>query len=369
MAKKFDLKLKGYVGGWDFDTDYVDYVLDKAGENEVSVLIDSLGGSVATALSVSSAFANHGNVHVYYRGMNASAATIASMGAKHVAIEASAMYLVHKCSSIVFEWAALNADQLIQKAEEYKKTASDLEKIDLTVAAMYAKRCKKPIEDLHALMAENKWLTAQEALEWGFVDEVIDSTEDVHLTQSVATAMAAAGIPLPENMSVEADGFLAQMERLFAKWFGKKEATTVQAVAEPPVNSNNQQSSSLMKKTFVFVAAVLAAIESALPEADAEGKYLMEEGALDALEQALADAKKAQDDKDAEIQALKDQLASKDAEIETANARITELEAQPAAKNHQVIENGDHKPENDEKSPFEALSETFANARKMMGQE
>ena len=28
MAKKnYNLHLKGYVGGWDFDADYVDYVL------------------------------------------------------------------------------------------------------------------------------------------------------------------------------------------------------------------------------------------------------------------------------------------------------------------------------------------------------
>lgn len=365
MAKKFDLKLKGYVGGWDFDTDYVDYVLDKAGDREVSVLIDSLGGAVDTALSVSSAFAQHGNVHVYYRGMNASAATIASMGAKHIAIEKSAMYLVHKCSQIVFEWAALNADQLKEKAEAYKGTASDLEKIDLTVAQMYAGRCKKSAAELLDLMKENKWLTAQEALEWGFVDEVVDSTEDVHLTQSVATAMAAAGIPLPENMSVEADGFLAQMEAMFKKWFGKKnEAPVATAAAEPPVSTNKNQS--VMKKTFVFVAAVLAAIQSAMPEANAEGKYPMDEPALDALEKALADADKAGKEKDSEIKDLKDQLAAKVDELTTANARIADLEKRPAAKEKEVVETGDHAPENSEKTELEQLSATFAHARAML---
>ena len=365
MAKKFDLKLKGYVGGWDFDTDYVDYVLDKAGDKEVTVLIDSLGGAVDTALSVSAAFAQHGNVSVYYRGMNASAATIASMGAKHIAIEKSAMYLVHKCSQIVFEWAALNADQLKQKAEAYKGKASDLEKIDLTVAQMYASRCKKSVAELLDLMKENKWLTAQEALEWGFVDEVVDSTEDVHLTQSVASAMAAAGIPLPENMSVEADGFIAVLERVFTKWFGKKEeASVAQAAAEPPVSTNKNQS--VMKKTFVFVAAVLAAIKSAMPEANAEGKYPMDEPALDALEKALADADKAGKDKDAQIKALKDQLTAKQSELDTANARIEDLEKRPAAQEQEVVETGDHAPQNQEKSDMEQLSETFASARAML---
>ena len=42
--KKYQLHLKGYVGSWDFDADYVDYILDKNADKEVSVLIDSLGG-------------------------------------------------------------------------------------------------------------------------------------------------------------------------------------------------------------------------------------------------------------------------------------------------------------------------------------
>ena len=76
---KYHLHLKGYVGGYDFDSDYVDYVLGKHPEEDVHVLIDSLGGSLATALSIVAAFRNHGNVHVHFVGMNASAATIAPL--------------------------------------------------------------------------------------------------------------------------------------------------------------------------------------------------------------------------------------------------------------------------------------------------
>ena len=49
---KYHLHLKGYVGGYDFDSDYVDYILAKYPDSQVNVLIDSLGGSLATALSV-----------------------------------------------------------------------------------------------------------------------------------------------------------------------------------------------------------------------------------------------------------------------------------------------------------------------------
>lgn len=371
MAKKFDLKLKGTVGYWNYNKDNVDYILDNMQDQEVHVLIDSLGGRVDHALSISSAFAAHGNVHVHYRGMNASAATISSMGAKHISIDSSALYLVHKCSFVIFEWDALNADELLAKAEEYKKKAAQAEKIDITIATMYAKRCKKPMNELKDLMAENKWLTAQEALEWGFVDEIVDECDQVHLTASVATAMASEGMPVPD-MEVEADSFLSRLESVMSKLFksAKKdgassvtEDTPVNAV-EPSVTENNPSIQSVMKKTFVLVAAVLAAIQSALPEADAEGKYPLDEQALDALENALKDADQAKADKDAEIKALKDQLEAKDATIAEKDARIADLEAEPAVDDHQVVETGDHSPAGDE-SPQQRLYNTFERAQLM----
>jgi hypothetical protein len=72
----YQLHHKGFVGGYDFDADYVDFVLGKNKNNEVNVLIDSLGGQSSTALSIFSAFKLHGNVNVHFVGMNASTATI-----------------------------------------------------------------------------------------------------------------------------------------------------------------------------------------------------------------------------------------------------------------------------------------------------
>ena len=201
MAKKlYHLHLKGTVGYWNFDADYVDYVLNKHKDEQVNVLIDSLGGSVASALSISAAFKRHGNVHVHYVGMNASAATIASLGAARITIDTNAMYLVHKCSQMVFKWDLLNADQLQQLIEECEKAKKDLDKIDLNIAEGYAKRCKKEKEDLLALMKVGGWLNAEEALAWGFVDEITDNPEDVKpkVTEEVVDFMAAHGIPMPD---------------------------------------------------------------------------------------------------------------------------------------------------------------------------
>jgi ATP-dependent protease ClpP protease subunit len=213
----YHLHLKGYVGGYDFDAADVDFVLGKHKDEQVNVLIDSLGGSVATALSIAAAFANHGNVAVHYVGMNASAATIASLGAKQITIDCNAMYLVHKCSAEFFKWNALNADQLDSLIDECKQMKNDLEKLDANIASMYAGKCKKKAEDLLALMKVGGWLNAKEAQEWGFVDEITDSKEDAApvLTDAVASAMASAGIPIPNIAAEKDNSFLAFLKNLF----------------------------------------------------------------------------------------------------------------------------------------------------------
>ena len=45
----YNLHLKGFVGGTDFDRNYVDFVLAQNSEQSVSVLIDSPGDSLAIA--------------------------------------------------------------------------------------------------------------------------------------------------------------------------------------------------------------------------------------------------------------------------------------------------------------------------------
>ena len=189
----YHLHLKGVVGGYDFDSSYVDFVLGKHKDNCVNVLIDSLGGSVSTALS------------------------IASLGAKQVTMDSSAMYLVHKCSAEFFKWDNLNADDLDTLIAQCKQMKNDLDKLDGNIASMYAGKCKKSKDELLGLMKVGGWLTAQEAKDWGFIDEITNFGEAAPvLTDAVASAMADAGIPIP-NIAVPdtTNSFIAFLKSLF----------------------------------------------------------------------------------------------------------------------------------------------------------
>lgn len=203
----YNISLKGYVGGSDFDRKTVDTTLAANEGKRVNVLIDSLGGSLATGLSISAAFKNHGNVAVHFVGLNASAATIASLGAAHISMDAGAMYLVHQCSMAFFEWGSLNSDQFATLIADCEKIKADLDKLDLNVAQLYAARCKRKTQDLLALMKVGGWLSAKEALEWGFVDEITDLADEPapKLTDALASAMANVGMPIPNIPLSEAE--------------------------------------------------------------------------------------------------------------------------------------------------------------------
>lgn len=338
MAKTaYHISLKGYVGGYDFDRSTVDSTLAKNEGKEVNVLIDSLGGSLATGLSISAAFKNHGKVNVHFVGLNASAATIASLGAAHISIDAGAMYLVHQCSMAFFEWGSLNSAQFDTLIADCEKIKADLDKLDLNCAQLYARKCRKPTADLLALMKVGGWLTAKEALDWGFVDEITDLADEPapKLTDSLASAMANAGIPIPHIPLAEPD-----KESAFAKFI-----SALTSFFRPNSTVTNTLTTA-MNKTYTFLCAVLGLTALELTD----NKASLSDEQLSAIENHLADLGKKVEDRDKTIADLQAKLAAK-----------------PAAESKQVVEDskpGEQQPKND----VEQFVDTYNSARALFNE-
>ena len=326
----YNITLKGYVGGTDFDRKTVDTTLAQNEGKRVNVLIDSLGGSLATGLSISAAFKNHGDVAVHFVGLNASAATIASLGAAHISIDTGAMYLVHKCSMAFFEWGSLNSDQFATLIADCKKIKADLDKLDLNVAQLYASRCKRKTEDLLALMKAGGWLTAKEALAWGFVDEITDLTEEPapKLTDALASAMANAGMPIPNLpiAEVEKDSSFARFLSALTSFF------------KPTTNPIT----TAMKKTYTFLCAVLGIQTIELTD----NKATLSDEDLVKIDAALKE-------KD-------DALAAKDRTIADLQAK---LDKTPAADTHAVMDDGKQSDRPEPKNDVEQFVDTYNSAR------
>ena len=328
MPKNYHLHLTGFVGYWNFSKDQVAYILDQHKDEEVHVLIDSLGGYAYEALSISSLFKLHGNVHVHFIGANASAATIASMGAKRITIDADAIYLVHKCLSWVGQWGDMNEDDITVLIEDLEKLKSEQSTLNQVIANMYARRCKKDQAELMDLMGQNKFISAKQALEWGFVDEVTDDAEDktAPLDKSALTAMAAAGLPLPPSAKGSMPGWLQKIISAFSP--EPAQPVNEDDTTNPQAKESAQKPQSPMSKTFSLMAAALGA-----SVAQTDGKYVFAESDLDKIEAELDKQNKAIADKEQAI-------ADKDKTIADLENKVKDLSKEPASPTDTVTEIG-----------------------------
>ena len=254
------------------------------------------------------------------------------------------MYLVHQCSTAFFEWGSLNADQFATLIADCEKIKADLDKLDLNCAQLYAARCKRKPEDLLALMKVGGWLSAKEAHEWGFVDEITDLAEEESpkLTDALASSMASAGMPIPNIPLAE-----VEKDSAFSRFL-----TAITSFFKPTLTIKNTIPIA-MKKTYKFLSAILAD----KPLTVTDGTATISESQLDAIEDHIV--------------GLNDMMAKKDETISAKDAEIADLKAKldkkPAEDSKQVVE--DNKPsETEPRNEVEAFVNTYNSAKKLFNE-
>lgn len=167
--------------------------------DEVIVNIRSTGGDVNDALLIYDALRGI-DAHITTRcyGYTASAATIIAQAADEGARELSAnsLYLIHSATCSIDG----NSHSLASRAELLRKT-------DERLAELYALHSGGDAEFYATLMAENqgegRWLTAEEAIEAGLADAIIDDEAegDIAAESVEHTTEEEAEEPMPQNVA------------------------------------------------------------------------------------------------------------------------------------------------------------------------
>ena len=174
-GKTSQIDLFGFVGGSkEFndgfnETDFLNELRAIPADNALNISINSFGGSVYTALSIYSLLKNHkGSITFRIDGTAMSAATIiTSVPNARVVMPRGSMMMIHKVSVGVYG----NADDL-------KKTVDDIEKLEQNVLEIYAEKTGKSIDAIRALVDQETYFTAKEAVAFGLADEV-DETQTI----------------------------------------------------------------------------------------------------------------------------------------------------------------------------------------------
>ena len=324
----YQIIIDDYIGDWWSGTDKqsIRQKLASYKGKHVDVKISSLGGSLDDGLDIRQQFLDHGDVSAFLHGFVASAATVIAMGAKKIVMGKYALFLVHQCSNYVFEWGQMNATELQELIDRLQKNKEDNEKIDIVLAAMYASRCKNHTqEELLDLLKESKWLTAQEALDWGFVDEILDADEETpELTNAIAKKFNAAGLPLT--------GLEIQPERggLLQSIFDSLKAIKDMISPKDKLATCNEDTSTIivnMEKEFKTVASVLKVDTLA----SQDGSVTLTADQMQAIEDRL-NALESQHSDDANT------IAERDNTINALEQQVKNLQAAPADETSKVDE-------------------------------
>ena len=203
MATK-TIVIDGPIGQYSFSKQFMRNELSGQSKNPVLIKISSLGRSVDDALNIYDQFIEHGNVTAELSAFVASSATLISLGAKTVRMNENSFYLIHKAMNWVDEWGSMNEDEidaLIAKLETQKQ---QLAKVTLQLAKMYVKKTGKTLDEITGLMKQQTWLTAEEAKNWGFVDEVFVPEVVVNYLGNLqmVAMISSSGYPDPPRKSV-----------------------------------------------------------------------------------------------------------------------------------------------------------------------
>ena len=205
-----DIGASWFGDGWTFER-FSNEVKNLPVSN-LTIKVKSNGGDVFEAFAIHDAIkAMPARVTVDIVGASASAATIIAAAGDLVRISENSRYLVHNAQT----WTAGNKEAIMKDVEM-------LESVDNQIINTYIKRTGKSREQLTDLMKEERWMTAQEALDWGFVDEII---KDKKITNLIKNEMS-------EEEKAEMEALKAENEVLKAKLAEYEQAEQAKAEAE-----------------------------------------------------------------------------------------------------------------------------------------
>ena len=286
---EFIINILGTIATWNYSKSYVKYFLDQAKDKPVRIRITSYGGDVNEAIAISKLLEEHGNVTVEFIGFNASAVTWMAFGAKNIEVHEDTFFLVHPCSMSVDIYGSLTSDQLEEKIKELRNAKDTADSINLVIAKKYLDRCEKKgksIKDVLDLMAESKWMKAEEILEWGFADRILPGiNKDSALTNEFRNELMARGLPVPElNPSSNDNGLIATVKG----WINDLREEFFNG--NPNNKKIEKETVVTMNETYTFVNAVL----NVTGVEESQGKVTLTIDQLKSLNEAL---KKAQEDK------------------------------------------------------------------------
>ena len=172
MPKTISINIYGQIVDQSFWGDLVtpksvmDQIKDAGPGDQIDVHINSPGGNVFAGQAIHNMLRQHpANVTVFVDGMAASVASVIAMAGNKIVMPPGTMMMIH--NPLLSLYGAYHAN-------EFREMADYLDKVRDSIVATYMSRSKnKTKEDIVAIMDATTWMTAAEAVDAGWADEVM----------------------------------------------------------------------------------------------------------------------------------------------------------------------------------------------------
>lgn len=156
----------------------------------LTIAINSGGGNVTDGVAMFNALRTYkGHTLARIDGIAASMATIVALGAKRVAMADNGWWMVHN------PWGIMAGE-----AGDMRRQADVMEQIGKSMIATYVAKTGLPEADIKAMMDAETWLTAEEAKEKGFIDEIYPAEGQSYAMAPGCVAMMAKFTHVPDKV-------------------------------------------------------------------------------------------------------------------------------------------------------------------------
>ena len=161
-----EISIYDEIGFWGVSAASFAQDLKSCGNNlkQINLHIHSPGGDVFDGIAIYNLLKNHpANVTVYIDGLAASMASVIAMAGNEVIMPENAMMMIHK------PWGIQGGD-----AEDMRKYADLLDKVENTLIPAYANKTGKTPEELAEMLSAETWLNGKECVQQGFADKLAE---------------------------------------------------------------------------------------------------------------------------------------------------------------------------------------------------
>ena len=176
---------------------------------DITLEVNSNGGLVTVGSEIYTALKKYkGHVTAEVTGMAASAASVAVMGADTVRMSPTAQIMIHKA---LLTRAAGNSDDL-------EKAVNALKSSDQSIINAYVSKTGLSEDEIFEMMKNETFMSATEAIEKGFADEIMTFEKDLGAVASLESGLLPQAViddfySRKKSNAKEAQAMLFELEK------------------------------------------------------------------------------------------------------------------------------------------------------------